>query len=184
MLNTIKLFFSTTEGWSALALIAALAIGAYSYGHSNGYDSGIDTGYTNGQKSRDKEVEHLQDNVAGLTDTINDQRKAVAEKIKKVEAAAADRAVETTKVLNQQIRARDQIIASYKETVPAEVQQHCALSIETVRAVNALIQNVNEDTNEVPAAPIPAADVDTASPNSGVDASRPAPAVKESDGHL
>lgn len=152
MFTALKLFFSSSAGWVTLALAAALGISAYSYGHANGYETGHTKGYTEGHDSRNEEVAHLQDNVAGLTKIINDDRKAQAAKIKEVEKGAADQAVATEKRLGQQIRARDAIIASYRADVKPEIQQHCALSIETVRAINALIQNANEDPNETPVA--------------------------------
>lgn len=167
MLTAFKLFFSSSAGWVTLALAAALGIGAYSYGHANGYETGHTKGYTEGHDSRDKEVSHLQDNVAGLTKIINDDRKAQAAKIKEVEKGAADQAVATEKRLGQQIRARDAIIASYRAEVKPEIQQHCGLSIETVRAINALIQNANEEQNEVPVLPSPGSSGDSADPTGG-----------------
>ena len=153
MFSAFKLFFSSSAGWTSLALVAALGIGAYSWGHSDGYASGHTKGYTAGHDSRNEEVSHLKDNVAGLTDIINVDREVQAKKIKEVEKAAADKAVDTAKLLNQKIRDRDKIIASYHADVAPAVQQHCSLSIETVQAINALIQNVNEESNEVPDTP-------------------------------
>lgn len=152
MFTAFKLLFSSSAGWVTLALAAALCIGSYSYGHAGGYTSGHTKGFTEGRASRNEEVSHLKDNVAALTQTVNDERKAQAEKIKAVQKAAADQAVETEKHLSLQIRARDQIIASYKVSVRPEIQQHCGLSIETVHAINALIQNVNEEPDETPSA--------------------------------
>lgn len=179
MLSAFKLFFSSSSGWVTLALIAALGIGSYSYGHANGYEAGHTKGFTEGRDSRNNEVEHLKDNVAGLTKIVNDEREAQAKKIKDVEKKAADNAVATEKRLNVQIRARDQIIASYKANVKPEIQQHCGLSIETVKAINALIQNVNEESNEVPAPSTPPSDGDNPDSGGVSPASQPTPIVRD-----
>jgi len=180
MLSAFKLFFSTSAGWVTLALVAALGIASYSYGHAEGYTTGHTKGFTEGRDSRDREVDHLKDNVAGLTTLINTERAANAAKIKTLEAQAADSAVATEKQLNQKIRARDAIIASYKADVKPEIQQHCGLSIDTVQAINALIQNVNEEPNEVPAPLTPAGDGSAADPGGGDTAGRTPDTIGES----
>lgn len=179
MFTAFKLFFSSSAGWVTLALIAAFGLGAYSYGHANGYADGHTKGFTEGHDSRNEEVSHLQDNVAGLTKVINDERKAQAKKIKDVQDEASNTAVATEKRLGQQIRARDQIIASYKADVKPEIQQHCALSVETVRAINALIQTVNEESDEIPASPTPPDSGSSADPASVPDASGTTSTVKD-----
>lgn len=179
MLTAFKLFFSSSSGWVTLALIAALGIGAYSYGHANGYETGHTKGYTEGHDSRNDEVQHLKDNVAALTKIINDDREAQAAKIKKVEEVAANQAVETAKRLSQQIRARGMIIASYKADVKPEIQQHCGLSVETVQAINALIETVNEEPNESPASPNPPDSGSSADPGGIPAAGQTTPIVKE-----
>lgn len=151
MLTALKLFFGSSTGWVVLALGAALTLGSYSYGHTKGYTEGHAKGRTEGYSSRNAEVSRLRDNVVGLTKVINDDRDAANKKIKDVEAKAADAAVETAKRLGTQLRQRDQIIAGYKATVKPETQQHCGLSIETVKTINELIKNVNEESNETPA---------------------------------
>jgi hypothetical protein len=165
MFSTLKLFFSSSAGWILLALVFALGLGAYSWGHADGYASGHTKGFTDGRTSRNEEVDHLKDNVSGLTALVNTERKAVADKIKAVQKDAANQAVETVKDLNQQIRARDKIISDYRASVEPKIQQHCGLSIETVQAINALIENVNEEPNETPAAlPAPLDSGDPANP--------------------
>lgn len=150
MISALKLLWGSTGGKISAILFTVLFAAGVAFAYSHGHTSGYASGFTAGQNSRDKEVTHLQENVAALTKIINDERKAQADKIKKVEAKAADAAVETAKRLGQEIRARDTIISSYRADVKPEIQQHCGLSVETVRAINALIQNVNEEHNEVP----------------------------------
>lgn len=150
MLSVLKLFFSGPSGWVTILGVVALLFGVYTLGHSQGHTSGYESGFTAGQKSRDVEVGHLNDNVKALTDIVNKQRTAQAEKVADVQKAAADDAVKTQKVMGQQIRQRDAIIQSYRDTVSKEIQNRCALSIETVKAINLLIDNANEDPDEGP----------------------------------
>lgn len=128
--------------------LGAVLFGAYSFGHSNGYDSGHKAGY----ESRNTEVSHLNDNVIALSKLIDTERKQQFEKLQDVQATAAEAAIKTETRLQTQIRARDQVIANYSKTVPTTVQQQCGLSIETVRAINQLIDKVNGEPNETPKA--------------------------------
>jgi len=152
MFMAAKLFFSTSLGKSLLLVLAfALTVfAAFELGSSHGYSDGHTKGFNEGRASRDPEVQHLQDNVVALSKLINDERLAQATKIDKLQSDAANQAVETSKKLNQQIRERDKIIQNYKNQVPPEIQQHCALSMETVQAINKLIDNANGVRNEGP----------------------------------
>lgn len=150
MIQAIKLFFGSPLGRAFLTFAAAGAVlgSAYVLGHSAGKLKGLDEGFRDGRAARQQEVDHLKDNVAVLTKTINDERKAVSDKVKQVEADATERAMQTQERLHSQLRARDQIIQNYERMTPVEVQQSCGLSIETVQAINQLIDKANGDSNE------------------------------------
>lgn len=143
----ISAFFATKLGRSLL-VSGGLAIAgglAYWAGSNHGYASGNTAGFKSGYDSRNKEVADLDGKVTALTSTINAERKAVSEKIDKVQAEAAADAIKTQKELGLQIRTRDAIITSYKNTVPVEKQNECGISIETVKAINALINSANKE---------------------------------------
>ena len=143
----ISAFFATKLGRSLL-IGGALAVAgglAYWAGSNHGYSSGNTEGFKSGYDSRNAEVADLDAKVTVLTSTINTERKAVADKIDKVQAEAAADAIKTQKELGLQIRTRDAIITSYKNTVPVEKQNECGISIETVKAINALINSANKE---------------------------------------
>jgi hypothetical protein len=148
MFTAIKLFFGTDLGKGLLLVGAAVLLlgSVYTVGRSHGYNSGRDDGYKSGYASRNVEVGHLQENVAALTKKINDNTKAVADKVQEVQEEAAEAAIARETKLNQKIRDRDKIIADYAKFVPPTVQAKCGLSIETVDAINKLIDNANEET--------------------------------------
>lgn len=163
MLSALKLLWGSTGGKITTIIFAvAFAVSvafAYSHGHSSGYASG----FTGGQKSRDAEVKDLGDKVTKLTEIINDDRKAQSKKIEDVQKDAANAAVATEKKLGQQVRERDAIIRNYQKTTSTVIQESCGLSLETVRAINLLIDNANEKAVPVDLpAPTPA----DSSPNS------------------
>jgi len=143
-------WLATKTGMYVMAGIGAalLLLGAYTLGSSHGYASGYDSGYAKGQKSRQQEVDHLKDNVSALTKTINDERLATATKLQAVEHDATERALKTQSTLTRQITERDQIIKRYEKTVPVKVQESCGLSVETVEAINQLIDKANGVQNE------------------------------------
>lgn len=148
MFTAIKLFFGTDLGKGLLLVGAAVLLfgSVYTVGRSHGYSEGRDDGYKSGYSARTPEVNHLQENVATLTKKINDNTKAVADKVQEVQKAAAEAAIATETKLNRKIRDRDQIIADYAKSVPPAVQAKCGLSIESVDAINKLIDNANEET--------------------------------------
>ncbi len=147
MWEAAKLFFDSKLGRSVLiglALLISMAA-AYAVGSSHGYAEGHDKGFTAGYDSRNTEVSHLQENVAALTKKINDDTKATNDKIAKIQEEAANAAVASQKKLAATEAKQQQIIDNYKATTPPEVQNKCALSKETVEAINLLIDSVNEE---------------------------------------
>jgi hypothetical protein len=90
----------------------------------------------------------LNDNVIALSNLINKERLAVAAKAKEVAQEAADAAVATQEKLSRKIRDQQKIIDDYKSAVPPSVRESCGLSIETVRAINKIIDNINEVQND------------------------------------
>lgn len=136
----------------AIAGAVALLIGTYYAGHSAGYARGNTAGIHIGQTSRDLEVAGLKENVTTLAGTIKLEREAQAKKIAEVQTQAADDAIQTQQFLAQQVRQRDQVIQRYKDTVPMTTQTHCALSVETVRAINQLIDHEPPRNSVDPAA--------------------------------
>lgn len=147
-MEMLSAFFATKLG-RTLLIGGSLAVAgglAYWSGSNHGYASGNSAGFKAGYASRNTEVADLESKVTVLTTTINDERKAVAKKIDEVQAAATADALKTQKELSQQIRNRDAIITNYKSTVPLEKQNECAVSLETVKAINALINSANKET--------------------------------------
>ena len=142
-------FLKSDLGRTLLGVLAAAALllGAYSFGHSAGYDTGHKAGYA----SRQPEVDHLNQNVMALSKLINDERLATHAKAQEVEHDAAEAAIKTETFLQQQIRARDKIIHDYEKAVPISVQESCGLSVETVRAINKIIDSVNGEQDETKA---------------------------------
>lgn len=147
-----KLFFSTDLGKGLLILVGIILVvlAAFWAGHSQGYSSGHDEGFKAGYASRNQEVTDLKADKAALVKTINDDRKAQSTKIKDVETTAANAALKTEQQFNKKLRERDRIISDYEKSVPTAIQEKCGLDVETVRAINKLIDNVNGVQDETP----------------------------------
>lgn len=146
MLSAIKLFFGTSKG-RGLVLAVAIAltlVATYSLGHANGSTAG----YTAGQKSRDAEVADLKAKVQTLTDKVNEKTRAENAKADRIQSQAADAAIQTQKQLTRQLRERDAIIQRYQAQTPTVIREACGLSIETVRVINQLIDNANNEKNQ------------------------------------
>src|SRR6478736_5393629 len=127
MFTTLKLFFTSDLG-KGVALVALVALGAtavYASGRAAGQVAGYNKGYTEGKNSRQPEVNHLQENVAALTATINNERQATATKVQTLQTNAANAAVATEQNFNKKLRERDQVISNYASKVPPQVQESC-----------------------------------------------------------
>lgn len=158
MLSVIKLLWGSTAGKIGLALTIGLFVAGLGISYSMGSSNGHTSGFTDGQKSRDLEVADLNLKVTTLTAEINTKREAESTKIDKVEALASDAAVATQKDLAQERRERDAIIARYEKQTSPETKESCGLSIETVRAINLLIDSANDETTPTPDSPDGVAD--------------------------
>jgi|SRR6185503_9704169 len=163
-MNIFKLIWGTAGGKPALAIAAGLFVACLGLSYSVGSLIGYERGHVAGQKSRNSEVKDLTDKVTALTGMVNSKREAEAKKIDKVESDAADAAVETQKQLAKELRARDKIIAEYEARTPPEVKVSCGLSIETVRAINLLIESANNETTSTAYATGSAASLPAAEP--------------------
>jgi hypothetical protein len=136
----------------------ALLVSIYSAGHSAGYARGHAAGVQSGHDSRDLEVTGLKADISTLAQAIKLERETQAKKVSEVQTQAAEDAIKTQQFLAQQVRQRDQVIQQYKDAVPLEIQTHCALSVETVRAINRLINDeptsnsVSVDADTTPSA--------------------------------
>lgn len=146
MLSILKVLWGETAGKLVLAIAVGLFVAGIGLSYSKGSSSGYETGFTAGQNSRNDEVAGLETKVTVLTGMVNAKRDAEAKKIDKVEVAASDDAINTQKQLAQQVRERDKIIERYQKQTPTETKESCGLSIETVRAINLLIESANDET--------------------------------------
>jgi hypothetical protein len=177
MIDALKILWGSTGGKISAILFVVVLAASTSFAYVKGSTSGHDSGFTAGQKSRDTEVKGLSDKVTALTSEINTKRQATNDKIDKVENNAANDAVATQKQLTKQIRERDAIIAAYEKNTPTEVKESCGLSIETVRAINQLIDNANETpVPDTPTAGAPAnGSPDSSDPGRPTTPSQPTP---------
>lgn len=150
MFTAIKLFFSTGLGKGLLVVSAVIlaVVATYSLGSAHGYSKGHGTGFNEGRQSRQLEVNHLQKNVAALTKLVNDERLATSVKVQSIQESASIEALVAQTKLQANIQQRDAIIAEYTSRVPEIVQKSCGLDLETVKAINKLIDNINEDRHE------------------------------------
>lgn len=150
MLSILKVLWGETAGKLVLAIAIGLFVAGVGLSYSKGSSSGHAAGFTDGQKSRDAEVAELNLKVTTLTGIINTKRDAESAKIDKVEVEASDAAINTQKELAQEIRERDRIIERYQSQTPVVVKEACGLSLETVQAINLLIESANDETTPKP----------------------------------
>lgn len=174
MIDALKILWGSTGGRISVLIFGLIFAAGVSFAYVHGSQSGYKSGFTDGQKSRDKEVAELGATITALTKTINDERKAQDLKLKAVEKDAANAAVSTQQKLSQKIKERDVIIRNYQQQTPAVIKESCGLSIETVRAINLLIDSANEKA-ELPAPDSPAA------PGSGPDNTDAKPGIAQPD---
>ncbi len=146
MLSVLKFLWGSTAGKVTFAVTIALFVVGVGLAYAAGSNSGYADGFEAGKKSRDQEVSLLEGKVTTLVGLVNTKREAEATKIDKVEAEASDAAVDTQKKLAADLRERDAIIARYEARTPTVTKEACGLSVETVRAINQLIDNANDET--------------------------------------
>jgi hypothetical protein len=108
---------------AALALALAIAAIGYTVGHSSGYAAG---------------QESQQATIKKLTDGINDAALAANNKISQLEQDSANSVSKVHTLELNNMQAKSSIITKYQTEYVAGVTK-CALSNETIKAVNELI---------------------------------------------
>lgn len=151
MFTAIKLFFGTPLGKDLLIgfAVVLLLAAVYTAGHHRGYDDGHSDGYTEGVKSQKPVVDELKNKVAALTKVINDDREATAAKVKALEHDLSEATIELTAKQAEGKAKRDDIVHRYETSIPPVQQNACGLSVETVTAINALLDTQIENPTEV-----------------------------------